>query len=363
MESRRVASGVLTFSSHASSFTLRVPPSILKHHRTKLFPSASAPEDALSLHLAPPPSPFKARSLLSLDKSARRRSFKDSQAHVTDSPTMKRLTDRRAPGPGLAHKAASMTNVLEGGTGTEGDVFKVPAAPRRNKSDGVVEAGSLLAAVTTAAAAPPAVPAPTRRAPRKQENPRPLPRGDSHSTRSLINRREVNLARRPSSTALARKKSADAPLETAPTAGTAAPSDARRRKLPATLASAAGTAFETHRRPAERVAAVAAGGPVLLVPDTPSKDREKAGRAFARAASAPSFAALGREVRPGLERRGLGPGGMMGVGEPRAPVSTEEGLMDWQGEDGFVSGRRLARQVGAMGTPEGKRIVALVPDT
>ena len=339
-------------------FTLRVPASILQHHRTKLFPSSSLPDDALSLRLAPPPSPFKTRSLLSLDKLARRRSLKGTLATLTDSPTMKRLTDRRAGG-GRPVAISSL-----GETADEGDVFKVPDPSKKNTLDTVAEASDALAAATahaTAASAntiTSAVALPPRRAPRKQENPRPLPRGDSHS-RSSLNRREVNLTRRPTSTALARKKSAEGPPP-------AEDKDTRKRKAPTSLGLAAGTAFETHRRPIERVATVSvSGGPTLLVPDTPSKERLGAGaRAFSRAASAPSFAALGRDFRPGAGAPALLPNGLAGITLSPAPALGRDEGMDWEGEEEerFVSGREQDHHY-AMGTPQGKTIVSLVPDT
>lgn len=74
------------------------------------------------------------------------------------------------------------------------DVFKVPVAPNRRAA---VELATKSEEEGT-----------TRARPRKQERPRPLPRGDSvgASSKGLASRREVSLGRRASSVGLGTKK-------------------------------------------------------------------------------------------------------------------------------------------------------------
>lgn len=133
---------------------------------------------------------------MSLDKSARRRDLRDSQALVAESPTMKRLLSM----PSLAREAK------EKGNGE--DVFKMPLPPiRRNGSNESSiseesgEAGKRVQEGDSTA---------RTRLPRKQERPRPLPRGDSATSnmRDMLKRREVSLARK-TSTAGIKKKTKD----------------------------------------------------------------------------------------------------------------------------------------------------------
>lgn len=189
LDERRARPDRSCFHSYASSTsdTLR------KHHRTKLFPSATT-SDALSVRLEPAPSPFKDRSLLSLDKSARRKEWKQDQKHITESPTMKRLVGK------VARKGRAASDELDD------NVFKVPLPPKRRTTDpsnATSTAATETDSTSTTSDAPPRT-----RPPRKQERPRPLPRGDSlaGSSKGLFNRREVSLSRRPSGVGLKKKK-------------------------------------------------------------------------------------------------------------------------------------------------------------
>lgn len=83
-----------------------------------------------------------------------------------------------------------------------GDVFKVPGVPLKRKD------GSEKTHVDDAAAA---VPAPRPRLPRKQERPRPLPRGDNMAgVPDVLKRRVVSLSKKPSATSVLAKKKAGA---------------------------------------------------------------------------------------------------------------------------------------------------------
>ena len=161
------------------------------HHRSKLFPDGIA-----DLNNTSNTTLYEERSLMSLDKSARRRDLRDSQALVAESPTMKRLLSM----PSLAREAR------EKGNGE--DVFKMPLPPiRRNgstESSMTEESGEVRKQAQQSDSAA------RTRLPRKQERPRPLPRGDSATSnmRDMLKRREVSLARK-TSTAGVKKKTKD----------------------------------------------------------------------------------------------------------------------------------------------------------
>ncbi|ORY90106.1 hypothetical protein BCR35DRAFT_349873 [Leucosporidium creatinivorum] len=326
---------VETHYASSTSETLR------KHHRTKLFPSAT-PSDSLSVRLEPAPSPFKDRSLLSLDKSARRKEWKEGQKHITESPTMKRLVGKGG------RKSRAASNELED------DVFKVPLPPKRRTT-----APSAAASTTetetdsnsTTSDAPPRT-----RPPRKQERPRPLPRGDSltGSSKGLFNRREVSLSRRPSGVGLKKKKE-EAEKEKRDAAEKA---EARKRKRksvsPKKLSGSSSFASRT------------------LVPDTPAKpSTSSTSQPITRAPSLPSFAALGAAFRPGSSDPFAAP---LPFGIPPPPVlpgDRERGReeMDWELErddedERFLEGREedVRRENGVTGTPVTKR-TWVVPDT
>ncbi|GAA5895140.1 hypothetical protein JCM5296_000892 [Sporobolomyces johnsonii] len=310
-------------------FRSHVDPSILSHHRTKLFPDAP-PESSTAAVAA---EPYEARSLMSLEKSARRRDLRENQAMMSESPTMKRLMSMPLPG--------------KDGADTEKDVFKMPLPPKRRGSaiDAVVSstghAGASLAdgldlSASTSNAGP--------RLPRKQERPRPLPRGDSSSSSMT---------------------------------------DLLKRQLPPSSRST-----ET----------------LTLVPDTPAKPpsskQPSFRKPFSRAVSLPSFAALGAAFRPGApnpsalplpfgippppilpQDRHLGMGmdwemeHVGNSGERCEPGSDEEAWLvsrkeDWQikgGHDRKTSGSTEDEDVGGDGlmeTPKAQRIrEVLVPDT
>ncbi|GAA5869698.1 hypothetical protein JCM1840_000560 [Sporobolomyces johnsonii] len=97
-------------------FRSHVDPSILSHHRAKLFPDAP-PESSTAAVAA---EPYEARSLMSLEKSARRRDLRENQAMMSESPTMKRLM--------------SMPLLGKDGADKEKDVFKMPLPPKRRGS-------------------------------------------------------------------------------------------------------------------------------------------------------------------------------------------------------------------------------------
>lgn len=161
------------------------------HHRSKLFPDGIA-----DLNTNPNTTLYEERSLMSLDKSARRRDLRDSQALVAESPTMKRLLSM----PSLAREAREK--------GNSEDVFKMPLAPiRRNGSN---ESSLEQESGGTGKQAQDGDSAARTRLPRKQERPRPLPRGDSATSnmRDMLKRREVSLARK-TSTAGVKKKTKD----------------------------------------------------------------------------------------------------------------------------------------------------------
>jgi hypothetical protein len=174
------------------SFSTLLPAAILGHHRAKLFPAASA-TDALSQRLVPAPSPFKDRSLMSLDRSARRKE-RESQQLVAQSPTMKRLigkSNSTLPGP------------------SDHDIFKVPSLPTKKHAAMTSmqrEAARVSATLSSTGQER------TQQPPRKQERPQPLARAPSlpGSSKGLFNRREVSLSRRSSGLGLKKRLRAEA---------------------------------------------------------------------------------------------------------------------------------------------------------
>ncbi|GAA6001815.1 hypothetical protein JCM10207_002333 [Rhodosporidiobolus poonsookiae] len=290
-------------------FRTRVDTSIVSHHRLKLFPAASQAE-RVAQRLAPAPSPFKPRSLLSLDRSARRRDLEEGKKLVAESPTMKRLLSM--PSLGGARDKGKVKML---GERDEGDVFKVPGMPLKRK-DSVSDAG--VAAVEPAASGETT----GRRLPRKQERPRPLPRGDSSTAgaKNALKRREVSLSKKPSSSALELKKKSSAAAVKEP--------EGRKRKRKSDSPKKLGASDRS--------------APTLtLVPDTPSKassSKPVSGRKpFSRAPSLSSFAALGAAFRAGAADApppfGLAPPPSSSSRPPSNRPGAEDG-MEWSsGED------------------------------
>ena len=156
---------------------------------------------------------MKDRSLLSLDKSARKSKEWNEASRIVESPTMRRLTAGRAATVGVSRELEGM-----------GEVFKLPAA-RKNlgptKSASSLELDDRFADLSTTISTtrstsprddptllPTTTEAPRKRAPRKQI--RPLPRGDGRlasngSSKALFNRREVSTTRRSTSAGVGKK--------------------------------------------------------------------------------------------------------------------------------------------------------------
>ncbi|KAI5474526.1 YT521-B-like splicing factor [Pseudohyphozyma bogoriensis] len=114
-------------------FSPHLPPSLLPLHRRKLFPALStsttdALSETLSTRLVPAPSPFKVkdRSLLSLDRSARRRGAEEEKGKIAESPTMKRLMGFKGLKVGARKEGKDL---LAGKVGEDAgeEVFKVPS--------------------------------------------------------------------------------------------------------------------------------------------------------------------------------------------------------------------------------------------
>lgn len=182
----------LTQRLHATSFRARVDTATLSHHRIKLFPASTSQADRLAQRLEPAPSPFKTRSLLSLEKSARKREAKAGERRVAESPTMKRLL--RKP------DAASARNAAE--------TFKIPSAPssRRTHAENEGVGGPLDA---TDAERPP-------RGVGNLDRSRPLPRGDSTAgATDVLKRRVVSLAKKPASRVNASRQAGSLPAHSA----------------------------------------------------------------------------------------------------------------------------------------------------
>ncbi|BGO92850.1 hypothetical protein NBRC10512_007970 [Rhodotorula toruloides] len=246
-------------------FRTRVDSTILSHHRLKLFPSSATQAARLAQRLEPAPSPFKARSLLSLEKSARKREMREDERRVAQSPTMKRLMGLKGLGAGRKEKEEKETG------GEDDDVFKIPVVPlkRKDSTDAPSDAASTAA--------------PRPRLPRKQERPRPLPRGDNMAgVPDVLKRRVVSLSKKPSASSVAVKKKVASKAD-------ADDSHALKRKRKAVS-------------PKKSTAADRAAHSLTLVPDTPSKSSSTSAsfrKPFSRATSMPSFAALGAAFRAG----------------------------------------------------------------
>ncbi|GAA6032762.1 hypothetical protein JCM8097_000779 [Rhodosporidiobolus ruineniae] len=285
-----------------------VDASVLAHHRLKLFPAPSQAE-LVAQRLAPAPSPFKARSLLSLERSARRREHEEGQKSVAESPTMKRLLS-------MPHLAGLGGALQPPKNLTENDIFKVPGLPlkRKDSAEQAADAGDGDSQSTAAASKDPTV----RRHPRKQERPRPLPRGDSSTggtkARDALKRREVSLGKKKSAAAVGvggKKKAAGADD---------GEKDGKKRK-------------RKSDSPRKLTAAERAAPTLTLVPDTPSKPSTASQRPngrnplFSRATSLPSFAALGAAFRAGTSQ-----GSSSTLALPFARKASDS--MDWERDDG-----------------------------
>ncbi|GAA5850047.1 hypothetical protein JCM8547_000993 [Rhodosporidiobolus lusitaniae] len=240
-------------------YRTHVESSVLGHHRLKLFPAPSQAE-RVAQRLVPAPSPFKTRSLISLERSARRRDAQEGQKLVAESPTMKRLMSMPSLGGGGKVK-----------TSEPKDVFKVPGMALKRKES-----------LEGSAAEPPKEA--TRPRSRKQERPRPLPRGGSNAgAKDVLKRREVSLSKKANSTVGLKKK-----VETKE-AESEVEGDGRKRKRKSVSQK-------------KLAAPVCAAPTSTLVPDTPSRStssQPNGRKPFSRATSLPSFAALGAAFRAG----------------------------------------------------------------
>ncbi|GAA5913964.1 hypothetical protein JCM8208_007012 [Rhodotorula glutinis] len=346
-------------------FRTRIDASVLSHHRLKLFPAATSQADRLAQRLEPAPSPFKARSLLSLEKSARRREVREGERRVAESPTMKRLMSMSGlTGKAQERDAGRAATLAASATATasassralgeqDGDVFKLPSKPSR-RQDALDDAVAPVAPV-----------APRPRLPRKQERPRPLHRGDSSSAGipDALKRRVVSLGKQAGSRT---KSGIGAPL----VKGQDGDGDGHKRK-------------RKSLSPKKLTSSERAAHTLTLVPDTPDKAAAAASSAasfrnpFHRTGSVPSFAALGAAFRAGAAD---GPPLPFSLPPPPRPGSDKD-QMDWSGEGedseedsvgDVVLGERDGRQGGAAaeaqagGTVTPKKQTArqvLVPDT
>ncbi|KAM0793503.1 hypothetical protein ACM66B_000942 [Microbotryomycetes sp. NB124-2] len=240
-------------------FAAQVSEKTLFHHRAKLFPSKST-ADALTVRVEPEPSPFKARSLLSLDKSARQREKQDAMQAIAQSPTMRRLI-----------KLSSNAGPSRRGNESEDEAtFRVPMLATKKAVDG--SAGSQMTTDATNTNG-----SHNGQASRKQDRTRALSRAPSLSSTSsskhLFNRREVSLPKRP--TAVARKSIVDKK------AVIRKEGEPRKRKNPSPK-----KLFSSNSHP------LVLGTPAKVTSGSQSNN-------LARAATMPSFAALGAAFRPG----------------------------------------------------------------
>ncbi|TKA54618.1 hypothetical protein B0A53_03025 [Rhodotorula sp. CCFEE 5036] len=254
------------------NFRTRVDATTLSHHRIKLFPASTSQADRLAQRLAPAPSPFKARSLLSLEKSARKREAKEGEKRVAESPTMKRLL-RGAP------SAAGQAG---------GDIFKVPSSRAGRKDSQTAEdsqAGKRDSQSSMVKSRPVI----------KSERSRPLPRGDSTAgATDVLQRRVVSLGKRTRP----KQATAGASQAAAPAMGTVVlPDDdttteivMRKRKRKSLSPKKLDPSARSSRD-------------LILAPDTPVKASAPSSASFrnpfSRAPSLPSFAALGVAFRAG----------------------------------------------------------------
>ncbi|GAA5971964.1 hypothetical protein JCM3765_005581 [Sporobolomyces pararoseus] len=267
---------------------------ILLHHRVKLFPDAPNDSNSNSQNAF-----YEERSLMSLDRSARRRDLIESQAIIAESPTMKRLM--------------SFSSLGGGGEKAKGqETFKIPPPPRRiGSTTSNPQPDDLSDSTKTSQDSGDSTTRP--RLPRKQERPRPLPRGDSATAnmKDMLKRREVSLARKPSVTGVKKKKGKNE--------GESSQEIGRKRKRK----SASPQKLSASSRSTETL---------TLVPDTPAKPQSKSAsfkKPFSRAISLPSFAALGAAVRPGASDPSSIP---LPFGIPPPPVlpGDRRDEMDWE---------------------------------
>lgn len=296
---------------------------MLRHHRVKLFPDT--PDESASTSQA---ALREERSLMSLDKSARRRDLRESQAVISESPTMKRLLSKST--------TARIKSEKVGGD----DVFKMPLPPLRTHSSTASMSQASLGTERSKVDSE-QDPAARQKLPRKQERPRPLPRGDSAATnmRDMLKRREVSLSRKPSVPGVRQKGKPEGELRSQET-GT------KRKRKSASPQSACFLRFfvtvvilllctwlkrlvlgET-----ELTASSRASETLTLVPDTPSKPLSKTAsfkKPFSRAISLPSFAALGAAFRPGAPDPSSVP---LPFGIPPPPIlpGDRNDAMDWE---------------------------------
>lgn len=176
-----------------------------------------------------------------------------------------------------------------------------------------------------------------RTRPRKQERPRPLPRGDALTgSKGLFNRREVSLGKKrvgvksvvPLSTDKGKEKETNVGLSRGTKRKSVSP---RSESLPSLLFSLSSHMFFLELSTSEAR---------TLVPDTPQKPLPINRPSFTRTASLPSFASLGAAFRPGAP-----PPAELPFGIPPPPV------LD------------LGEKERNMGTPEQKKRAWIIPDT
>ncbi|GAA6047320.1 hypothetical protein JCM3770_001885 [Rhodotorula araucariae] len=339
-------------------FRTHVDASVLAHHRVKLFPAVTTQAERLAQRLEPAPSPFKARSLLSLEKSARRRELREGERRVAESPTMKRLMSMSGLSSKGKEREASIGPAGKTRPPDDGDVFKVPGKPAR-RQDYIVEGMGADLTVANGASS-----SNRPRLPRKQERPRPLPRGDSSAAgiSDALKRRCVSLGRKPSSSSVGTKKGALAKAANEQQEDV----DSRTRK-------------RKSMSPKKLTASERAAHSLTLVPDTPAKSGAAASsvsfrKPFAQNTSLPSFAALGAAFRAGTSDAPPLP---FNLPPPRLPSDRMDWAVDEDDdvEEGMVlDGRRGARRVevsgasspASSGTVTPKKQTArqvLVPDT
>ncbi|BGP12784.1 hypothetical protein JCM10213_007298 [Rhodosporidiobolus nylandii] len=295
-------------------FRTRVDATVLSHHRLKLFPAPSQAE-RVAQRLAPAPSPFKARSLLSLERSARKRELQEEQKLVTESPTMKRLLSMPSLGGTNAKGKARML------VGPEEEMFKVPGMPSKRRDSAGGDASEAVAERQKSS---------SHRQPRKQERPRPLPRGDSsNAARDLLKRREISYGKKSATSGVGLKK---------PIAAT--------KKAEEGLQEVEGRKRKRKSVSPKKLSATSRAVPTLtLVPDTPSKKTSTSApsgrKPFSRAASLPSFAALGAAFRAGAADAALPPG------IPPPPVLPQDRRRDGMDLDLCLAGAATTEAAGS----------------
>lgn len=401
----------------SSRFSPHLLPELLLHHRVKLFPSTSS-TFALSTAASyvPSPSPYKKstdRTLLSLDKSARRKEWQEEKDRIPESPTMRRL--------GINAGSRLGGNVMAAMGGEEEEVFKVPVAPRRrgsvsgtggNALHTSTSSGSLdpfmtsmttdttLASTSTSNSTSLITnPTSSKSRSRKQERPRPSTsasslssssssssRGDSmvSSLKGLFTHREVSLARRPNgssstssnlfSTASSSKfKKSDTSLTTSLDSEVSQPKVLGMTATGRTSRPRKRKSLSPQKRPTSESTFLASSASSLsssssssrqvLAIDTPQKVSKTSTGIVRPKIPLPtlSFAALGAAFRPGLP-----PPPDLPKGIPRPPVLSDEEGEEGSGEDrmDWEDLRGGRNSIGMMGTPVRKgREEWCVPDT